>query len=131
MAEVILLGVPEFDRALERMVARVTEETPALTEEAGRGLQQQAQANARVLTGALRESIEVQGPSLDGGAWSVRVGSALIYSRRIEEGFHGTDSLGRTYNQQGSPYIRPALRRASQAFAGLSESRWARAIGVL
>lgn len=31
------------------------------------------------------------------------------YARRIENGFSGTDSLGRTYNQAAQPYMRPAF----------------------
>lgn len=37
------------------------------------------------------------------------IGSAVVYARRIELGFTGTDSLGRFYNQPPFPYLRPAL----------------------
>lgn len=31
------------------------------------------------------------------------------YSRRMEEGFVGTDSIGRAYDESGKPYAQPAL----------------------
>uniref|UniRef100_A0A6H1ZRR4 Tail protein n=1 Tax=viral metagenome TaxID=1070528 RepID=A0A6H1ZRR4_9ZZZZ len=39
------------------------------------------------------------------------VGSNVSYARRIELGFVGVDSLGRKYNQQPYPYLRPALHK--------------------
>lgn len=39
----------------------------------------------------------------------VAVGSAAEYARRLELGFSGTDSRGRTYHQAPRPYLRPAL----------------------
>lgn len=47
----------------------------------------------------------------------IRVGSgvgekeAMPYAARIELGFHGEDSLGRFYDQDGQPYLSPALLR--------------------
>jgi hypothetical protein len=38
----------------------------------------------------------------------VATGTNVIYSRRVEHGFVGKDSLGRNYNQQGKPYLYPA-----------------------
>jgi hypothetical protein len=32
----------------------------------------------------------------------------MVYSRRLELGFSGTDSAGRHYNQPPYPYLRPA-----------------------
>ena len=40
---------------------------------------------------------------------SVNVGSNVIYAARIELGFTGTDSLGRSYNQPGTPFLRGAI----------------------
>ncbi|MDG6245080.1 MAG: HK97 gp10 family phage protein [Methanolobus sp.] len=39
----------------------------------------------------------------------VAVGSTMEYARRLEYGFVGTDKLGRHYNQQPRPFLRPAL----------------------
>ncbi|MGF2618433.1 HK97 gp10 family phage protein [Rossellomorea vietnamensis] len=42
---------------------------------------------------------------------SFEVGSKVPYAMRIEYGFRGTDSLGRTYNQAPQPYLNPALNQ--------------------
>lgn len=63
-----------------------------------------AREKAPVLTGTLRRSIRAEAV---GG--SVLVGTELPYARRIEFGFNGTDSRGRTYHQAPRPYLRPAL----------------------
>jgi hypothetical protein len=44
----------------------------------------------------------------------VRVGSNLVYARRQEYGFAGTDSAGRTIFQAARPYLRPALDRSKK-----------------
>jgi len=36
-------------------------------------------------------------------------GTNVVYSRRIEHGFVGKDSLGRSYNQAPKPYLYPAF----------------------
>lgn len=64
-----------------------------------------ARAKAPVLSGTLRRSItvEVVAPG------DVRVGSDVLYARRIEYGFQGADSRGRSFHQAAQPYLRPAL----------------------
>ena len=42
----------------------------------------------------------------------LRVFTNIVYSRRLEFGFVGTDSLGRNINQGPRPYWRVALARA-------------------
>jgi hypothetical protein len=56
------------------------------------------------------------------------------YAKRMEYGFHGTDSLGRTFDEEGKPYAQPALddnreeieilmaQAASNAFSALGGS---------
>ena len=57
-------------------------------------------------TGALADSIQ----------WAMNSPLELIiqvgvpYAWRMEEGFVGTDSIGRTFNQTGKPYALPALQ---------------------
>lgn len=64
-----------------------------------------ARSKAPVLSGTLRRSItvEVVAPG------DVRVGSDVAYARRIEYGFQGADSRGRSYHQAAQPYLRPAF----------------------
>jgi len=59
-----------------------------------------------VKSGRLRSSITHEVEGLTG-----RVGSNVEYARRIELGFVGVDSLGRKFNQQPYPYLRPALHK--------------------
>ena len=45
------------------------------------------------------------------------------YARRIEYGFVGQDSLGRTYNQAAQPYMRPAFdSKQAEATKTIKES---------
>lgn len=41
------------------------------------------------------------------GVWSVF--TAAPQAVRLEMGYHGTDSKGRTYNQPAQPHVRPAV----------------------
>lgn len=37
------------------------------------------------------------------------IGTNMPYGRRLELGFHGTDSMGRAYEQEPRPYLKPAV----------------------
>ena len=76
-------------------------------------------ASGFVVTGALMNSITHEMVSDHEG----KVGPAVVYDRRIELGFVGTDSLGRRYNQAAQPYLRPA--------ADSNRARVARELGVV
>lgn len=74
-------------------------------------------------TGNLRRSIHVGGEGVEGNTTGsdiggqevgrdyaeVSVGTNVEYARRRELGFMGTDSLGRTYHDPATPYLRPAV----------------------
>lgn len=70
-----------------------------------------------VITGNLKSSIGyvtdrsagVGGLKQPESKHTLRVGTNVAYAARVEFGFVGTDSLGRTYNQAGKPYLRPVL----------------------
>lgn len=74
-------------------------------------------------TGTYRRSLH----PLSESPTEVRVGTDLVYARRLEYGFSGTDSLGRTYNQPPGGYARraadtqrdAAIREIGAAFADL------------
>ncbi len=51
--------------------------------------------------------------AIPNGPLEVDIGSNEGYARRLEEGFHGTDSLGRSYNNEPEPYLMPALEENS------------------
>lgn len=86
----------------------------ALSEAAGNGaipIMEEAQAVVHVDTGALRDSIRIQALETTTTRATVGIGpgAEIPYARRIEFGFIGVDSLGRHYNQQPYPYMRPAF----------------------
>lgn len=82
-----------------------------------------AKQDAPYKTGNLRRSIHVGGhgdlsnttgtqieaPTVSATRVEVLAGTNVEYAGRIEYGFSGTDSLGRTYNQEAQPYLRPAV----------------------
>src|ERR1039458_4929206 len=77
-------------------------------------------SNPNTVTGTLRRSIKVGGIAKIGiGTWQSQTGPTVIYGRRIELGFQGADSLGRVYNNQPLPYLKPGLDAARPKLAGL------------
>jgi phage gpG-like protein len=58
-----------------------------------------------VLLGRLRQSITHLVTGM-----KAYVGTNVVYSRRLEKGFVGTDSLGRNINQLPRPYLTTAVR---------------------
>jgi hypothetical protein len=70
-----------------------------------------------VVTGTLRRSILPRREGRVGAySWFIEVAPGTPYSRRLELGFYGTDSLGRRYQQPPYPYMKPA-REKTQAEA--------------
>lgn len=61
-----------------------------------------------VLLGRLRQSITHR-VFQRAGEWVGVVGTNVIYARRLELGFVGTDARGRNVNQAPRPFIRPAI----------------------
>lgn len=85
--------------------------------DAGMEIANDARPRTPYLTGSLRRSIQAR----QNGDGTVSVGSELPYAARIEYGFRGTDSRGRSFNQSAQPYLRPAFdenrARVRQAMA--------------
>lgn len=74
-------------------------------------------ANAPVATGALADSIQVDHEVDSFDSWgAATVYTDSLYARRIELGFHGVDSLGRSYSQSGTPYWGPGFNAAAATF---------------
>ena len=63
------------------------------------------------------------------GAWSSKTGPTAAYGRRVELGFRGTDSLGRTYNDPHPfhPYLKPGLEMSAPELRELRTRLFARA----
>lgn len=72
---------------------------------------------APVLSGNYRRSLHIGGHSFEGGGsdiggnspHQIAIGTNIAYGRRLEYGFEGTDSAGRTYHQPPGGYARRAL----------------------
>lgn len=122
-------GLSEFSRALDDIVARANVATRAAVAEAAHLIEAEAKKRAPVETGTLRRSIRVEGPKAESLAvYSARIGPTVIYGRRIELGFRGSDSLGRVYNQAGQPYLRPAFESVNDRLAEIFRRSWSKAI---
>jgi hypothetical protein len=87
----------------------------------GRMLATRVKANAsgrpgpNVVTGDYRRSITLR-MSGAGGFRMADVGTNKPQGRRLEYGFHGTDSLGRSYNQPPLPHFGPAFDQTVPLF---------------
>ena len=60
-------------------------------------------------TGVLVNSISTWTEKQSRDEITMGIGSGIIYAARLEFGFMEIDSLGRQYNQQPRPYMRPAV----------------------
>lgn len=113
------VGVSELTSALAEIEAAVQRQTSLAVAEAAHVVEALAKAHAsgrpgpNVRTGNLRRSITVVGPNqLLAGMWVAFIGPTAAYGRRVELGFNGSDSLGRSYNQPGFPFLEPAFTEA-------------------
>jgi len=77
-------------------------------------------------TGALASSIGwVQASPLEG---IVVVG--VPYAWRLEAGYHGTDSIGRAYNNEAEPYVEPAMEENQDQIMMIMHDAVGNAFGV-
>lgn len=87
----------------------------------GLKLQARVRANAagrpgpRIQTGDYNRSITLE-VGRDAGSPTARVGTNRPQGRRLELGFRGTDSAGRTYNQPPYPHFGPAIDQVGPGF---------------
>jgi len=130
-----ILGLTEFGAALTRVSSELDAASKRAIARAAAEVEKAAKENASgapgpdVVTGTLRRGVQhtpVHRVGLFG--WQSEVGPTVIYSRRIDLGFKGTDSLGRIYSQEAKPFFTPAwektVRRAAQIYA----EEWGKAL---
>jgi hypothetical protein len=100
LATITHLG--EFGKFLDPEIAQAMQQIGSLLEATAVANTWTAFANP---TGELANSIAaiVKGPL------EVDLSVGVPYAWRMEEGFKGTDSLGRVYDEEGKPYAMPAL----------------------
>jgi hypothetical protein len=82
-----------------------------------------------IRSGYLARSIQFEGPrELSKGRWETTIGPKAAYGRRIELGFRGKDSLGRTYDQGPLPYMAPGLEESRYEVEAIAKREWERAM---
>lgn len=120
-------GGDETVAALDAMIARMAAVGPIAVRQGALLMQAAGMARTPVKKGALRRSWRTE--TVTGlGTYTARVGPTMVYARRIELGFKGTDSAGRTYDQAPAPYVRPAYAEAAPKIATLIRSQFAKAL---
>lgn len=62
----------------------------------------------RTLTGRLKQSVAFE-VARETGRFLLRVGTNVVYGRRLELGFHGRDRAGRNVAQDARPWLRPSV----------------------
>jgi hypothetical protein len=130
----ILQGVPEVHAALAQLSVRISTESRLAIAEAAATVESAAKQNAsgrpgpNVITGTLRRSITHDPITPYGaGGWQTQVGPTVIYGRRVELGFSGADSRGRTFNQPGYPYFGTAVAATQSRVEAIFAARIAAA----
>lgn len=144
-------GLAEFRRALSDIKAAVEVATKAIVVEGSHLLEATAKANfagshkrgakhvggtmPNVVTGALRASIYVQGPSSTGlGTYSADVGPSTVYARAIELGQTTHHAFGGAGGHDGVavipafPYFGPAYDVVVPKYPDIAARRWGEAI---
>jgi hypothetical protein len=153
MAEGFTFDVEDFNTSIDALIKRVDFATREAVAKGGHVIERLAKSNfegnhspgephvggrkPNTVSGSLRRSITLipkvpvsQGP----GKWMVAVAPTMIYGRRIELGFHGTDSIGRFYgppaNPAPYPYFEPAFDAALPILPRIFTDSWAKALGA-
>jgi hypothetical protein len=126
--------MPADDRAtqaaLSALIAKISAAGAVAVKGAALIVQQAGMADTPVLSGTLRRSWDTREGPTSTGIFSAFTGPTMVYARRIELGFKGTDSLGRTYNQVPHPYVRPAYTDSLPAVKTFIAGTIARAIRI-
>jgi bacteriophage HK97-gp10 putative tail-component len=132
VSDVFWTGVPDFAARLAEITAKANLAAREAVVEAASELENFAKQRASgrpgpdVRTGTLRRGITHDPVRPAGLGWETNVGPTVIYSRRIELGFYGADSLGRHYAQPPFPYFTPAFEAVN--FEAIYAAHWAGAL---
>ncbi len=104
-----LSGMDTVEAALQQRLERARVASAPAVLAAAQLFEDEAKVHTPVLTGANRDSIHTDLVVDTGNQATAQVMPGMPYSRRLEFGFIGLDSLGRMYNQGPRPYMRPAF----------------------
>ncbi len=119
-----LEGVDGVERALAKMTSAVPMAAREALSEGAAVIERNIRDRAPRRSGALADSVTSVGPSgssISMRGMSVEIGPTTPYGRRIELGFHGADSLGRVYDQEGRPYVEPGVEASLEEVAVVVE----------
>lgn len=140
-----ITGIGDVEKAFDRIIAKasatsreIVRESAILVESATKGNFEGSHAKGEphvggdkpnVVTGTLRRSIRHDPIAPDGltGAFTL-VGPSVVYARRVELGFTGTDSKGRRYSQPPHAYFAPGVRDKQDEMHEIARDRWSRAV---
>ncbi len=106
-------GFDEVEEQIEEYTEEAIEETKKEVETTTKKIQNQARDNAPEITGTLLRGYQHE---LSADGFSGVVYNPVEYAKRIEFGFHDTDELGRTYNQEGQYPLTKALNSETRNF---------------
>ncbi|MDP2216742.1 MAG: HK97 gp10 family phage protein [Methanolobus sp.] len=119
MFKMTVSGVEELQKKLETIGKDISDVLEETTAAGAMVVVRAAQDNSRKggefphrITGNLFRNIAEVSPAVvkkTNERCEMAVGSSMEYARRLEHGFMDTDKLGRRYNQQPKPFLRPAL----------------------
>jgi HK97 gp10 family phage protein len=119
MFKMTVSGVKELEKKLDALGKDISDVLEEATAAGAMVVVNAAQDNSRKggvfphrITGNLFRNIAAVSPAVvkkTNERCEMEVGSSMEYARRLEYGFAGTDKLGRRYNQQPRPFLRPAL----------------------
>ena len=144
MADGIVIDSSDFEAQIDAIIAAATAAAEATVTNGAHLIERYAKSNfgpahakgspksvfdkPQSVTGTLRRSITVLSVTKVGsGEFQATVAPTVIYGRRTELGFHGTDSLGRNYNNPGEPaypYLTPAVTKAIPDLQILFTNAW-------
>lgn len=130
-----IFGLDEFIGALVRVEGDVDTGSKRGVVRAAAEIEKKAKENAsgapgpEVVRGTLRRGIRHTAAHREKGLeWQTEVGPTVVYSRRIDLGFHGEDALGRVYNQDARPYFTPAWDETSGRLVQIYFEEWRKAL---
>lgn len=139
------VGLKELDAALTAFAERAEEAARTIVAKASavvvaaemRGFQGSHSRNMphvggsapNVVTGSARRSVKADPVRRYGvSTYGTQVGPRIIYARRLELGYRGTDKRGRKYNQPAYPFVAPAIKETQPVLEAIALAEWAKVV---
>jgi hypothetical protein len=123
-----LIGARELRRDLDRLDGAFRGRALLAAVTAGAlPILNRTKENVHKVTGTLARSYHIGVINSTPDSAEVAVGTDVVYARREELGFIGQDRLGRRYNFEGHPHLRPAFDEKR----GEAEHEIAAALGAI